>query len=86
VTAAETGGAGQDGPARDSAAPDGGLPERRPQDGQAADRPEADGRIARGGPVLPEQSREDTDAAWGEYPESADDRLNRDRPPHWDDV
>jgi hypothetical protein len=36
-------------------------------------------------PVLPEQSREDTDAAWGEYPEQADDRLYRDRPPHWDD-
>jgi hypothetical protein len=45
---------------------------------------------ARGGPVgkpaLPEQSREDTDAAWGEYPEPADDRLYRDRPPHWDDL
>ena len=37
-------------------------------------------------PVLPEQSREDTDAGWGEYPESARDRLYRDRPPHWDDV
>ena len=36
-------------------------------------------------PLLPEQSREDTDAAWGEYPERADDRLYRDRPPHWDD-
>jgi hypothetical protein len=36
-------------------------------------------------PALPEQSREDTDAAWGERPESADDRLYRDRPPHWDD-
>ena len=36
-------------------------------------------------PVLPEQSREDTDAGWGEYPEAADDRLSRDRPPHWDD-
>ncbi len=36
-------------------------------------------------PVLPEQSREDTDAGWGEYPEQADDRLYRDRPPHWDD-
>jgi hypothetical protein len=35
--------------------------------------------------MLPEQSREDTDAAWGEYPESARDRLYRDRPPHWDD-
>lgn len=38
------------------------------------------------GPVLPDRSREDTDAAWGEYPESDDDdRLYRDRPPHWDD-
>lgn len=35
--------------------------------------------------ALPEQSREDTDAGWGEYPEQADDRLYRDRPPHWDD-
>ncbi len=38
-----------------------------------------------GGPVLPEQSREDTDAGWGEYPEPDDERLHRDRPPHWDD-
>jgi hypothetical protein len=38
-----------------------------------------------GGPVLPEQSPEDTDAAWGEYPQSRDDdHLYRDRPPHWD--
>jgi len=36
-------------------------------------------------PILPEQSREDTDAAWGEYSEPADDRLYRDRPPHWAD-
>ena len=36
-------------------------------------------------PLLPGQSREDTDAAWGDYPESASDRLFRDRPPHWDD-
>ena len=36
-------------------------------------------------PVLPEQSREDTDADWGEYTEPDDDeRLRRDRPPHWD--
>ena len=38
------------------------------------------------GALLPEQSREDTDAAWGDYPESARDRLDRDRPPHWDDI
>ena len=36
-------------------------------------------------PVLPAQSREDTDAAWGEPAEPDDDeRLYRDRPPHWD--
>jgi hypothetical protein len=36
-------------------------------------------------PALPVQSREDTDAAWGEAPEpDEDERFNRDRPPHWD--
>jgi hypothetical protein len=38
-------------------------------------------------PALPEQSREDTDAAWGDYREPDGDtaRLLADRPPHWDD-
>jgi len=37
-------------------------------------------------PVLPQQSREDTDADWGEYTEPDDDeRLRQDRPPHWDE-
>jgi len=36
-------------------------------------------------PMLSEQSREDIDADWGEYTEPDDDeRLRRDRPPHWD--
>lgn len=36
-------------------------------------------------PVLPAQSAEDTDAGWGEQPEPDDnERLYRDRPPHWD--
>jgi len=35
--------------------------------------------------ALPLQSWEDTDIAWGEQPESDEnDRLCRDRPPHWD--
>ncbi len=38
-----------------------------------------------GGELLPERSQEDTDAAWGDIPERDDDRLYRDRPPHWDD-
>jgi hypothetical protein len=35
-------------------------------------------------PVLPTQSQEDTDVGWGEVPGSDDDeRLYRERPPHW---
>jgi AcrR family transcriptional regulator len=38
-------------------------------------------------PILPEQSREDTDAGWGEHAEpDGDERLYRDRPPHWDSL
>ena len=37
------------------------------------------------GPVLPDQTRDDTDAGWGESSRSNDDRLREDRPPHWDD-
>jgi hypothetical protein len=57
-------------------------PEPRPAPEPAAPPPGAPA----GGPAPPEQSREDTDAAWGEYPERDDDRLYRDRPPHWDDA
>lgn len=35
-------------------------------------------------PLLPAQSREDTDVGWGDYADrDDDDRLLRDRPPHW---
>jgi hypothetical protein len=38
-------------------------------------------------PLLPTQSREDTDAGWGDYGDrDDDDRLLRDRPPHWDNA
>ena len=53
--------------------------------GADAQVPPSPGGAAAAEPVLPEQSREDTDAAWGEYRERDDDRLYRDRPPHWDD-
>ena len=37
-------------------------------------------------PAMPAQSPEDIDADWGEHPGTDDDeRLNRDRPPHWGD-
>ena len=36
-------------------------------------------------PVLPAQSEEETGIGWGEAPEPDDDeRLRRERPPHWD--
>jgi hypothetical protein len=36
-------------------------------------------------PVLPQRSSDETDAAWGEWPEPDDDeRLRQDRPPHYD--
>jgi hypothetical protein len=37
------------------------------------------------GKVLPEQSADDTDLGWGERPDEADDdeRLRREKPPHW---
>jgi hypothetical protein len=35
-------------------------------------------------PVLPVPSVDETDVGWGEAPEPDDERLRRDRPPHWD--
>ncbi|GGK83678.1 hypothetical protein [Mangrovihabitans endophyticus] len=35
------------------------------------------------GPLLPEQTRDDTERGWGERTDSNDDRLWEDRPPHW---
>ena len=34
-------------------------------------------------PLLPEQTRDDTERGWGEVAGSNDDRLLEDRPPHW---
>ena len=56
---------------------------RAPADTVPADTVPAD--TVPGGELLPERSLEDTDAAWGDLPERDDDRLYRDRPPHWDD-
>jgi len=35
-------------------------------------------------PVLADQTRDDTDAGWGERARDNDDRLLEDRPPHYD--
>ena len=55
-----------------------------PQD-KASSQPPGNGESAQADrPVLPMQSKEDTDAGWGERPEPEDDeRLYRERPPHW---
>jgi hypothetical protein len=68
------------GAAREPAATASGAPVAPAPGAEAAARGESAGE-----PVLPEQSPEDTDAAWGEYPPRDDDRLYRDRPPHWGD-
>ena len=55
--------------------------------GTAADFPE-DNRVVEfaedDAPALPAQTRDDTDAGWGERSSSNDDRLLDERPPHWD--
>jgi hypothetical protein len=33
--------------------------------------------------ILPDQTRDDTDAGWGEVRADNDRRLLEDRPPHW---
>lgn len=35
-------------------------------------------------PILPDQTRDDTERGWGTLADSNDDRLLDDRPPHWD--
>jgi hypothetical protein len=55
-------------------------PNETPEASASAAQPDPGGR-----PALPEKSRDETDVGWGERPEPDDDeRLNRDRPPHWD--
>jgi len=63
-----------------------GEPEPEPVVAPAATAGQAASQSSGGNRVLPEQSREDTDAGWGEYPVTDDERLYRDRPPHWDDI
>lgn len=63
-------------------------PDAEPEPTDESDRPHAPvAQTVPAGRLLPEQSPEDTDAAWGDYRERErdDDRLYRDRPPHWDD-
>jgi hypothetical protein len=58
------------------------------RDGEASSRSPDAGRSDRSDmPVLPAQSQEDTDVGWGEQPDPEDDeRLHRERPPHWDSL
>jgi hypothetical protein len=88
--------AGSSGPAVSSGAEDSANPgdSANPDDsagandpvGSAAPGAPAGGRAPVVAPLLPEQSREDTDAAWGEYTGRDDDHLYQDRPPHWRDL
>jgi hypothetical protein len=57
-------------------------------EGKASSRsPDVDSSDRSDMPVVPVQSHEDTDVGWGEQPELKDDeRLCRERPPHWDSL
>jgi hypothetical protein len=44
------------------------------------DRSTQDGRDDK--PVIPDVAFDDTDAAWGEYPQDSDEWLRSQRPPH----
>lgn len=34
-------------------------------------------------PVVPERSDDDTDRGWGDEDAADDERITRERPPHW---
>lgn len=84
----------QDGaPAQDDATPSGGRPSAARS---ATDASVQEGRAAAAGtarrrrhavpddaPVIPNRSADDSDLGWGDGPDSNDDRLRRDVPPHW---
>jgi hypothetical protein len=56
-------------------------------DPRAGARSDADRRVDLAdddAPALPEQTSDDTDHGWGERASSNDDRLQAERPPHWD--
>ena len=62
-----------------------GSPRPEAGPGTEAGAPAANDPLA-GEPIIPDQSPEDTDAGWGEYRDRDDDRLHRDRPPHWENL
>ena len=72
-------------PAADSAAADSAVAEQSAvTDSPESAAPPPSPAITPPTRILPAQSREDTDVGWGDYAERDDnDRLLRDRPPHW---
>ena len=77
-------GAGAPAP-RDGAVPAAASPPASPGSGSTV----SGSTGASDGPVLPEQTRDDTDEGWGgrdreDWPGDDDERYLRDRPPHWE--
>ncbi len=59
-------------------------PTRTPDAGRGADLPASRATpVLDDTPLLPSRSADDSDTGWGEGPDSNDDRLLRDVPPHW---
>jgi hypothetical protein len=63
------------------------APDQAPHPPTSASPPTSAGRPDRDDkPAVPQRSLDDTDIGWGERPEPDDDeRLSRERPPHWDE-
>jgi hypothetical protein len=62
----------------------GGAPDARPTSTAGAPAAPAPARLVDDAPLIPGRSADDSDAGWGEdRPDSNDDRLLRDVPPHW---
>ncbi len=56
------------------------MPPATPNQPASAKPPDPDDQ-----PAVPQPSQDETDVGWNEEPEPDDDeRLNRDRPPHWE--
>jgi hypothetical protein len=77
-----TGPPGQDGSPRHD---DPGSEPAQPDQGPGG-KPAVTVRSPADKPAVPVRSRDDSDVGWGERPASDDDdeRLYRERPPHWD--
>jgi hypothetical protein len=66
----------------DANQPDANQPDANQPDANQPDANQPDAAGVRE-PAIPVRSADDTDVGWGEASDANDDRLRRDKPPHW---